>query len=136
MAAMIRSMDDSLSELLDKLAALNLATNMVFLFLSDNSGVHWPNRARGLEEMLPPTSNLPLRAGKCCCAITDSLARSHQIGKHHGGHESQIGGVAGGNRSIAAEAESELEREEIRCGRGQSRWAMKHIETLAAFIPN
>lgn len=66
MAAMIRSMDDSLSALLDKLDALNLATNTVFLFLSDNGGVHWPNRARGLEEMLPPTSNLPLRGGKCC----------------------------------------------------------------------
>jgi arylsulfatase A-like enzyme len=66
MAAMLRSMDDSLGTLLDQLDALNLATNTLFVFLSDNGGVHWPNKARGLEDPMPPTSNLPLRGGKCC----------------------------------------------------------------------
>jgi len=66
MAAMLRSMDDSMSTLLAKLDELNLATNTLFVFLSDNGGVHWPNSARGLDEKMPPTSNLPLRGGKCC----------------------------------------------------------------------
>jgi len=36
------------------------------VFLSDNGGVDWKNQARGIAEPLPPTSNLPLRGGKCC----------------------------------------------------------------------
>ncbi len=66
MAAMIRSMDDSVSALLDQLDALDLAKNTLVVFLSDNGGVNWPNRATGLEKPLPPTSNLPLRGGKAC----------------------------------------------------------------------
>ncbi len=66
MAAMIRSMDDSLSAILDKLDALQLSANTLVIFTSDNGGVHWPNRAVGLDSPLPPTSNLPLRGGKAC----------------------------------------------------------------------
>ena len=66
MAAMLRSMDDSLSALLDKLDQLKLADDTLFVFMSDNGGVHWPNRMQGLDQATPPTSNLPLRGGKCC----------------------------------------------------------------------
>ena len=66
MAAMIRSMDDSLGQLLDKLDSLNLADDTLFVFLSDNGGVHWKNRMSGGIPEMNPTSNLPLRGGKCC----------------------------------------------------------------------
>ena len=66
MAAMLRSMDDSLSTLLNKLDELKIADKTLFIFISDNGGVHWPNRMQGLDQPSSPTSNLPLRGGKCC----------------------------------------------------------------------
>ncbi len=66
MAAMIRSADDSLSVLLERLDTLSLSQNTLVIFLSDNGGVHWPNPGQSLEKPMPPTSNLPLRGGKCC----------------------------------------------------------------------
>jgi arylsulfatase A-like enzyme len=66
MAAMLRSMDDSLGTLLDKLDQLNLSSETVFIFLSDNGGIHWKNRMPGGLPEMPPTSNAPLRGGKCC----------------------------------------------------------------------
>jgi arylsulfatase A-like enzyme len=55
-AAMVRSLDESVGRVLDKLKALGIADNTVVIFMSDNGGL---STAEGT-----PTSNLPLRAGK------------------------------------------------------------------------
>jgi arylsulfatase A len=52
-AAMVESVDDSVGRILRKLDALNIASNTVVVFMSDNGGL-WPKA----------TSNAPLRAGK------------------------------------------------------------------------
>ena len=85
MAAMLQSMDESLGRLLDKLDELRLTENTIFIFFSDNGGNDFSNVAdpeqlkkeeqkppasdllkawRKYAGNLPPTSNLPLRAGK------------------------------------------------------------------------
>jgi len=85
MAAMLQSVDESLGRLLDKLDELKLTQNTIFIFFSDNGGNDFSNVAdpeqlkkeqqkpptsdllkswRKYAGNLPPTSNLPLRAGK------------------------------------------------------------------------
>lgn len=60
MAAMIKSMDESLGRLLDDLEKTGLDKNTVIIFTSDNGGVVKKNTSEGV----PPTSNAPLRGGK------------------------------------------------------------------------
>jgi arylsulfatase A-like enzyme len=55
-AAMMESLDDSVGRVLKTLKELNLETNTVVIFMSDNGGL---STAEGW-----PTSNLPLRTGK------------------------------------------------------------------------
>jgi len=55
-ATMVESLDDSVGRVLAKLQELNLETNTIVIFTSDNGGL---STAEGM-----PTSNLPLRAGK------------------------------------------------------------------------
>ncbi|MBN1341658.1 MAG: sulfatase [Phycisphaerae bacterium] len=61
MAAMIKSMDESLGRLLDKLDELKIADNTIIIFFSDNGGNEYDRV--GPEEWLP-TNNDPLRLGK------------------------------------------------------------------------
>jgi len=85
MAAMLKSVDESLGRLLDTLDELQLADNTIIIFFSDNGGNDFSNVA-GAEQQakeqrqppaselrknwlkygnnLPPTNNAPLRAGK------------------------------------------------------------------------
>ncbi len=56
-AAMIEHLDDSVGKLLQRLDALNLSDDTVFVFFSDNGGLLDQNGER-------ITSNLPLRGGK------------------------------------------------------------------------
>jgi arylsulfatase A-like enzyme len=62
MAAMLKSMDESLSRLLDHLEAAGLDDNTIIVFTSDNGGVV-KKGAKG-EEGIPATNNHPLRNGK------------------------------------------------------------------------
>lgn len=84
MASMLKSIDESLGRLLDKLEALKLADRTVFFFTSDNGGNTHSNtpddrktaarekgpRSDQLADWrkwagdLPPTNNAPLRMGK------------------------------------------------------------------------
>ena len=83
MASMLKSVDDSLGRVIDRLDELGLAENTLFIFYSDNGGnVHSnvPGTAKTIaaekhrSEMildwrkwagdLPPTNNAPLREGK------------------------------------------------------------------------
>jgi arylsulfatase A-like enzyme len=84
MASMLKSVDESLGRLLDKLDELKLADNTLFIFYSDNGGNTHSNvpGARGMDvkkghpkwEFVqdwkkwagdqPPTNNAPLREGK------------------------------------------------------------------------
>ncbi len=61
MAAMIKSMDDSLGRLLDKLDELELTEDTILLFFSDNGGNMYDRVAPG---QWTPTNNAPLRSGK------------------------------------------------------------------------
>jgi len=71
MAAMIKSMDESLGRLLDKLDRLSLAENTIIIFFSDNGGNMY-SRVAADGTMYPaqapqgrrPTNNAPLRSGK------------------------------------------------------------------------
>ena len=56
-AAMVRSVDDSIGEIMKSLEQLKLDENTVVIFTSDNGGVIHAGKP-------PATSNLPLRAGK------------------------------------------------------------------------
>ena len=55
-AAMVKSLDESVGRVMDKLDELGLAGNTVFIFMSDNGGL---STSEGT-----PTSNAPLRMGK------------------------------------------------------------------------
>ena len=56
-AAMVRSMDENVGRILDKLESLNLSENTIIVFTSDNGGL------TTLKD-IGPTSVSPLRAGK------------------------------------------------------------------------
>ncbi len=71
MAGMIKSMDESLGRLLDKLEALSLMDDTIILFSSDNGGNMYDRTARDgtnlgawAPEGRTPTNNAPLRGGK------------------------------------------------------------------------
>ena len=85
MASMLKSVDESLGRVLDKLDELGIADDTIVIFFSDNGGnVHsntdrdpkmsrikkghprWPMVSdwRKYAGVLPPTNNAPLRAGK------------------------------------------------------------------------
>ena len=85
MASMLKSVDESLGRVMDKLQALGIADNTIIIFFSDNGGnVHsnsdrdprmsrikeghprWPmvQDWRRFAGHLPPTNNEPLREGK------------------------------------------------------------------------
>jgi arylsulfatase A len=58
-AAMMETLDDCVGRIDDRLRALGLAERTVFIFTSDNGGLHVPELAED-----PPTRNDPFRAGK------------------------------------------------------------------------
>jgi arylsulfatase A-like enzyme len=61
MASMLKSVDESLGRVLDRLDELQLTDDTIFIFFSDNGGnVH----SEIGPDKLPPTNNHPLRAGK------------------------------------------------------------------------
>jgi arylsulfatase A-like enzyme len=60
-AAMIKSLDDSVGKIVDKLDAKGLSDNTVVVFISDNGGLLQTKKADGIENI---TSNAPLRGGK------------------------------------------------------------------------
>jgi len=71
MGAMIRSMDESLGRVLDKLEELGLSDNTIVIFSSDNGGNMYDRTARDgtnlgawAPEGRTPTNNAPLRGGK------------------------------------------------------------------------
>ncbi|MGQ9732110.1 MAG: sulfatase [Candidatus Zipacnadales bacterium] len=61
MAAMIKSMDESIGRVLDKLDALGLTQETIIFFFSDNGGNMYDRVPPG---NWPPTNNAPLRSGK------------------------------------------------------------------------
>ena len=63
-AAMVHSVDQSVGRILRKLDALGLADNTAVIFMSDNGGLSTLLKNRGRLSLNPPTSNVPLRAGK------------------------------------------------------------------------
>ena len=58
-AAVIESLDSSVGRLLEKIDAAGVAERTIFIFTSDNGGLHVPEGAT-----TPATLNLPYRAGK------------------------------------------------------------------------
>ena len=60
-AGMVKSIDDSLGNIVKQLEALNLSDNTIIVFTSDNGGESTKTTAYGGKA----TSNLPLKAGKC-----------------------------------------------------------------------
>jgi len=60
-AGMVKSIDDSLGNIVKQLDALNLSDNTIIVFTSDNGGESTKTTAYGGKA----TSNLPLKAGKC-----------------------------------------------------------------------
>ena len=60
-AGMVKSIDDSLGNIVKQLNALNLSNNTIIVFTSDNGGESTKTTAYGGKA----TSNLPLKAGKC-----------------------------------------------------------------------
>lgn len=58
-AALVETLDDTIGMLVDKLDALHLSENTIFVFTSDNGGLHVPE---GGHERV--THNTPYRAGK------------------------------------------------------------------------
>lgn len=61
-AAMVKSLDESVGKLREHLRVKGLDGKTVFVFTSDNGGVTRNSPADG--EMIPVTSNFPLRSGK------------------------------------------------------------------------
>ena len=71
MGAMIKSMDESLGRVLDKLEELGLMENTIIMFSSDNGGNMYDHTTRDGTNLGPfspegrtPTNNAPLRSGK------------------------------------------------------------------------
>lgn len=60
-AGMVKSIDDSLGDIVKQLDALGLSDNTIIVFTSDNGGESTKTTAYGGKA----TSNLPLKAGKC-----------------------------------------------------------------------
>ncbi len=58
-AAMIKSVDESLGRIMDKLLEMGISENTIIIFMSDNGGLSTVK-----EKKWSPTSNEPLRAGK------------------------------------------------------------------------
>ena len=58
-AALVETLDDTIGLIMDKLEALHLAGNTIFVFTSDNGGLHVPEGGHGKI-----THNTPYRAGK------------------------------------------------------------------------
>ena len=58
-AAVIETLDDSVGRLLGKIDELGLREKTIFIFTSDNGGLHVPELRDD-----PPTHNTPFRAGK------------------------------------------------------------------------
>ena len=63
-AAMNRSLDESVGELLKVLEETKQLENTLIVFASDNGGVSWPLNQQTLSEATRPTSNAPLKGGK------------------------------------------------------------------------
>lgn len=62
-AAMVKSVDDSVGRVMEQVKGLGLEERTVVFFMSDNGGLSTLLNDRGLSKH-PPTSNVPLRAGK------------------------------------------------------------------------
>ncbi len=65
-AAMVRSLDDGVGNLLDAIDEAGVAENTIIVFFSDNGGWAYPPKTtdpEGFSDM-PATSNLPQRSGK------------------------------------------------------------------------
>ncbi len=67
-AAMVESLDQAVGRLVAAVDQNGLRDRTIFVFFSDNGGVHWPLTKPGLMhpefEQIPATSNAPLRGGK------------------------------------------------------------------------
>ncbi len=65
-AGMIKSLDNNIGRVLDKIDELNLADNTMIVFYSDNGGLHEPYRKEYLKytRNQPVTSNKPLKGEK------------------------------------------------------------------------
>jgi arylsulfatase A-like enzyme len=66
-AAMVQSLDEAVGRVVQTIDELGLAERTIFVFTSDNGGVDWHDGEKMKERADmddPPTSNLPLRAGK------------------------------------------------------------------------
>ncbi|MBL8218953.1 MAG: sulfatase-like hydrolase/transferase, partial [Bryobacterales bacterium] len=67
-AAMVEALDDAVGKLLEAVDKTGLRNDTIFVFFSDNGGVHWPLTKPGLMhpefEQIPATSNAPLKGGK------------------------------------------------------------------------
>jgi arylsulfatase A-like enzyme len=61
-AAMVKSLDESVGRVLDRLRERGLAGNTIVVFTSDNGGFIGTDRKSG--QAVPVTSNAPLRSGK------------------------------------------------------------------------
>jgi len=61
MASMLKSIDESIGRVMDKLDELKLRDNTIVIFFSDNGG---NTHSRIGPDELPPTNNYPLRGGK------------------------------------------------------------------------
>jgi arylsulfatase A-like enzyme len=64
-AGMVRSLDQSVGRVLDKLAQRGLDKNTIVIFASDNGGFIGPDSRA--EKKIPATNNFPLRSGKGSC---------------------------------------------------------------------
>lgn len=67
-AAMVEALDDAVGKLIDTVDKAGIRNDTIFVFFSDNGGVHWPLTKPGLMhpefEKIPATSNAPLKGGK------------------------------------------------------------------------
>ncbi|MBK1877434.1 sulfatase [Pelagicoccus mobilis] len=63
-AAMNRSMDDSIGQLVKALEETDQLENTLIIFMSDNGGVSWPLNQKTKADDSRATSNAPLKGGK------------------------------------------------------------------------